>query len=266
MSNPFLDEQNHQPLDFSQMTPEQLQEKQIELERREQQLQYQQMKLQEVQKSTGAANKPPNWPRCKPLIYHNIYEEIPEGGRSLVRRVYFSWFLFCWTLSLNAVALLAGVIEDSSLGVDFGVSLALFIILIPVSFVFWYRPLYVAVKNDRGMSYFFFFFNYVCHVAFCIVMCIGIPSSGSGGFINAIACLKFSAASGIILLVSSGNWVLFTLFCIWQLQATIRYYRARGHTIQGDANKMAVQAASSPQGREVIVGAAVEVAKNANTN
>jgi len=33
-------------------------------------------------------------------------------------------------------------------GVDFGVSIALMILGIPISFVFWYRPFYVAVQYD----------------------------------------------------------------------------------------------------------------------
>jgi len=171
------------------------------------------------------------------------------------------------------VALLGGVIVDSTRGVDFGVSIALLVALIPVSFVFWYRPLYVAVKNDRGVSYFFFFFNYLCHLGFCIVMCIGIPSSGGGGFINAISVLGKNVAAGIVLLVSAGFWVLLTLFCVWQMKGVIFYYRARGHTVQGDATKMqgdatraAVSAASSPAGRQVIAGAAVEVASNVNSD
>jgi len=97
MSNPFLEEKT---LDFTQMTPEQLREKQLELERREQQLQYQQMKVQEIQEKQGGVPKVANWPKCRPLIYHNIHDEIPENGRTLVKRVYFSWMFFflCFNL------------------------------------------------------------------------------------------------------------------------------------------------------------------------
>jgi len=288
MSNPFLEEQV--VVDFTQMNAEQLREKQLELERREQQIQYQQMKIQEVQQKQGV-EKPPNWPRCRPLIYHNIHDEIPENGRTIVRRVYFSWFSFSFALFLNMIALLSGVIVDSDVGVDFGISIALLAVLIPVSFVFWYRTLYVAVKRDRGVNYFFFFFNYICHIGFCIIMCIGIPKSGAGGFINAVTVFSGkNVASGIILLISASFWVLLTFFCVWQYKGVIFYYRARGHTVQGDATKIqsdatkaaanaanspagreaiagaAVKAANSPAGREIVTNAAVEVAKNANSD
>jgi len=48
--------------------------------------------MQEVETLKANEKKLPNWPKCRPLIYHNIRDEIPEGPRNLVKRVYFSWF------------------------------------------------------------------------------------------------------------------------------------------------------------------------------
>ena len=44
-----------------------------------------------------------NWPRCYPLVYHNIDEEIPEAGRSTVRGVYRSFLMLVVGLVWNFV-------------------------------------------------------------------------------------------------------------------------------------------------------------------
>ena len=35
---------------------------------------------------------PANWPRCKPIIYHSIRDDIPPDAQSMVKRVYFAWY------------------------------------------------------------------------------------------------------------------------------------------------------------------------------
>lgn len=263
MSNPFRDGQSGSGAPSgSTMTVEQLRQKEIELDRREQQIEYQRRKLGELKEVASTRDKPPNWPSCRPLIYHNIREEIPENGRILVTRVYFSWFLYVGTLVVNCAALLGGLAAPvpqgatgPDYGLDFGLSIVLLVITPVISFVFWYRPFYVAVKNDRSISYFFFFFNYACHLLLCIVMAIGIPSSGGGGFINAFRIFKTNVAAGIVLLVSSGAWCLVSLFNVYQMQAAIRFYRGQGHTVKGDATSIARDAASSEAGQAIAIEA-----------
>jgi len=41
-----------------------------------------------------------NWPRCKPVVRHNIGQDVPPGRQRLVRLGYLAWLLmfvgFCW--------------------------------------------------------------------------------------------------------------------------------------------------------------------------
>jgi hypothetical protein len=73
--------------------------REAEIERREAELRYRETKLQE-RESMLSDLKPPNWPPCRPLVYHDIQNDIPESGRWLVKRVY-SAFLreYCFKYS-----------------------------------------------------------------------------------------------------------------------------------------------------------------------
>ena len=72
-------------------TDEELRQKELELERREQALEYRERKLEEVKEIYTKGKPPANWPRFRPLIYHDIQADIPEVSRNICKRVYFSW-------------------------------------------------------------------------------------------------------------------------------------------------------------------------------
>jgi len=210
------------------MTEEQLRQWQLELERREQQLEYKERKLDEVKTEYTKAKKPPNFPRFYPIWYHNIGEEIPPQGRNLVKRMFFAWILTVTCYCMNFVAELARIIglsSGGSSGVDFGLSIAYLLIGPFLTFVFWYRPFYYGVRKNRSISFFIFFFNFSCHIGFCIVMAIGIPNTGGAGFIVAFATLGPSAGAGVICLISAGFWALTSTFCVFQILTALRYYR-----------------------------------------
>ena len=74
-------------------TEEELRQKELELERREQAIEYRERKIEEdKKKDDGVKHKPPpNWPKFRPVIYHDIREEIPEASQQITKRVYFAW-------------------------------------------------------------------------------------------------------------------------------------------------------------------------------
>lgn len=39
--------------------------------------------------------QPKNWPRCYPVLHHDIGGEVPAGRQSLVRTGYLTWLLVC---------------------------------------------------------------------------------------------------------------------------------------------------------------------------
>lgn len=113
------------------------------------------------------------------MIYHNIDEEIPERGRWLVKRVYGAWYLAVIAYLMNAVAAFSCLVTKGEQGGStFGLALVILLIGTPVSFVFWYRPLYNGVKNDSSISFMFFWFNYGFHLAVVALLAVGIPGWG----------------------------------------------------------------------------------------
>jgi len=259
-SNPFLD--SNEPNPYTGWSQDQLRQKQSELDKREHQLEYQERIISD-QRADIEIDHPANWPKCRPIIYHDIRVDIPEHGRSLVTRVYFSWLFSIVCLSLNVVALLAGVIVDSGMATSFGISIALLLLGLLIPFIFWYRPLYKAVRNDSGLNFFFFFFCYAWHILLAIIYAIGIPNSGGGGFIVATQIFKVSIGAGVILIISGGFWAFLSAFCILQFIFALRFYKNRGHTVTGDASKIATDAATSETGRAVIAQGAKTAATTA---
>ncbi|KAJ1500032.1 hypothetical protein HMI55_004090 [Coelomomyces lativittatus] len=119
-----------------------------ELHRRELELQIRESKLNErEEKIDEMVKRAPNWPACRPLVYHDIQKEIPEHGRMLVKKLYFTWCLSAWTYFFNCIASFACLITKSSAGgAQFGISFLIFLMGVPMSWSFWYQQVYVGVK------------------------------------------------------------------------------------------------------------------------
>ncbi|RKO83585.1 scamp family-domain-containing protein [Blyttiomyces helicus] len=106
-------------------------------------------------------------------------QDIPESGQWLVKRLFLAWHLAVLTYVINCIACFTVLVTKGEQGGSmFGVSLLIMAIGIPVSFVFWYRPIYTGVKHDRSISFFFFFVNYSFHIGVAVLLGIGIPGWG----------------------------------------------------------------------------------------
>ncbi|KAJ3437971.1 secretory carrier-associated membrane protein [Anaeramoeba flamelloides] len=75
-------------------------ERELSLEQREQELIRREQELEKKSKKSGIdLNRPPNWPKCRPMLYHDISKDIPRNCRPFVRFIMFfstysMWFLF----------------------------------------------------------------------------------------------------------------------------------------------------------------------------
>ncbi|KAJ3296964.1 hypothetical protein HK104_001009 [Borealophlyctis nickersoniae] len=243
--------------------------KELELERREAELRAREAKL--VERENAVEFQKPNWPRFRPMVYHDIDKDIPESGRWLVKRVYVAWWIAIVTYVMNCAAAFSCLVTKAeSAGGTFGVALIVLVIGTPVSFVFWYRPLYTGVKFDRSISFFFFFFNYAAHLAVMALFAIGVPGWGGAnlnpGFVLNPTNLLHHQNSGVIITISQlGNNVVSGIFCaiasallifqcvngLWQIKNVTAYYRSKGLSVDQARNEAAAGIAQSRVGRDI---------------
>ncbi|KAJ3192578.1 hypothetical protein HK101_006292 [Irineochytrium annulatum] len=91
---------------------QQIADKEKELYSREMQLRYREEKVAERERVVADFDvKAPNWPACRPLVHHNILEDIPAPHQKIVKRMYASWYFSCMTYLVNffgAFALVGG--------------------------------------------------------------------------------------------------------------------------------------------------------------
>ncbi|KAJ3176842.1 hypothetical protein HDU87_004773 [Geranomyces variabilis] len=229
--------------------------REMELQRREADVAQREARLKDRERAVGTHDVP-NWPKFKPMIYHDIEKEIPLRGRWLVKRVYMAWILAVIVYLVNCIAAFSLLVTNaSSGGVTFGISLLILLVGTPVSFVFWYRPLYNGVKGDSSSSFFFFWFNYGAHLGVAALLAVGIP----GGVILTLAQFKNNLPSAIICMISSALLIFEVFYGSWQIKSASVYFRSRGMSAEQAKTEAVTGFASSKAGRD-IAGAAVKSA------
>uniref|UniRef100_A0A8R1HRI5 Secretory carrier-associated membrane protein n=1 Tax=Caenorhabditis japonica TaxID=281687 RepID=A0A8R1HRI5_CAEJA len=210
--------------------------KQQELERRAQELRIREEELDRRQRNaannlnTGASNnapRPHNWPPLptiipvEPCFYQDIEVEIPVQFQKTVTFAYYVFLVYVLALVVNVVASLFYMIFASgSIGQLFlaCIQLALFS---PCSFLFWFRPVYKAFRNDSSFNFMVFFFVLFFHCIFTFVQTLGL-SSYACGWINALDTFKTSIPIALLMLVSA---ITFTVALIGMLTALVRVHR-----------------------------------------
>ncbi|KAI8922258.1 scamp family-domain-containing protein [Powellomyces hirtus] len=233
--------------------------RELELQRREADVAQREARLRDRERAVGTFN-PPNWPKCRPMIYHDIEKEIPVRGRWLVKRIYLAWMLAVIVYLVNSIAAFSLLVTGAaSGGVTFGISLVILLVGTPVSFVFWYRPLYNGVRAESSASFFFFWFNYGAHLCVAVLLAVGIPGWGGAGVIITLAQFKVNVPSAIICLISSALLIFEVIFGTWQIKSASMYFRSRGMTAEKAKEEAVVGFASSQAGRD-LAGAAVKSA------
>ncbi|KAI9637689.1 scamp family-domain-containing protein [Dioszegia hungarica] len=186
-------------------------QKEIELERRERELREREDTLRQREAAVGA--KENNWPPFFPFIHHDL-TLLPSEHKTVGKFLYTQWLALAVTLILNLVGcillLISGAAEG---GADMGASVMYVPVIGVLSFVTWYRPIYLGLSRTEGKAMAFFFYIYFLfagfHLLFSIYMAVGIPSTGSAGLINTIASFaRGSIVTGIFGALASVGWVL----------------------------------------------------------
>ncbi|KAJ3352794.1 hypothetical protein GGF32_003571 [Allomyces javanicus] len=225
-----------------------------ELERREQQLAAREAQLRVQEDKIGEfLGRQPNFPKFRPLVYHDIDKEIPDAGKPLVKRAYLLWLFCVWAYFFNCLACFTTLVtKGANGGSQFGMSFLIMSIGIPVSWSFWYKQLYDGVRDDKSLRFFFFFFNFAFHLGAMAVLAIGMPGWGGAGIIVAMDMFGTNAVSGVFCLISAACLGLEAMAGLWVLKEVTSYYRSKGMSMRSVRTEAIHGVAQSELGREVL--------------
>ncbi|KAI8826960.1 scamp family-domain-containing protein [Fimicolochytrium jonesii] len=237
--------------------------KELELQRREAELKVREARLAEREKITGTFT-PPNWPVCKPMVYHDIDKDIPAGGRWLVKRVYAGWWLAVIVYLANCIAAFSLLVTKVSTGGNmFGISLLILLVGTPVAFVFWYRPLYNGVRNGSSASFFVFWFNYGFHLGVAALLAVGIPGWGGVGVIITLQQFGKNVGVAVLCVIATVLMIFEVFYGLWQIKSANTYFKSSGMTTDSAKNEAAMTVLNSRAGREAVKTAAASELRRA---
>ncbi|KJH52935.1 SCAMP family protein [Dictyocaulus viviparus] len=213
---------------------EELERKAQELRQREEELNRRQQQQQQINSgvSGNASQRPHNWPPLpsfipiEPCFYQDIEVEIPVQFQKTVTVVYYVFLMYVLALSVNVVASLfymlfaGGPIGQLLLAV---IQLCLFS---PCSFLFWFRPVYKAFRNDSSFNFMVFFFVLFFHSLFTLVQTLGV-SSYACGWINTIETFSghFSIPVALVMLLSASSFTAALCGMVYALLRVHKLYR-----------------------------------------
>jgi hypothetical protein len=212
---------------------EELRRKEQELNRRQQEFQRQQ-----AQGSAGQrAGQPHNFPPIpaiipiEPCFYQDIDVEIPVQFQETVRLVYYVYLIYVVALLTNVFASLFYFIftTNGSIGVFF-LSIIETVLFTPCSFLFWFRPLYKAFRDDSSFNFMVFFFVLFFHSIFCLIQALGF-SSYACGWLTLFPVFKESIFVALIMLISATMFSLAFAGMVFSLLKVHRFYRGAGFSV-----------------------------------
>jgi hypothetical protein len=223
------------------MSNDELFRQQEELRKREQELHRRQQEFERRQQ-TGAASgagrtpHPHNWPPLptfvpiEPCFYQDIDVEIPVQFQETVRLVYYVYLVYVMALVANAVASFFYLLfATGSIGL-FLLAVIQMILFTPCSYLFWFRPVYKALRDDSSFNFMVFFFVLFFHTIFCLIQALGL-SNYACGWVNAIETIGSHIFVGLIMLVSSVAFSAAFAGMVFALMKVHRLYRGAGFTM-----------------------------------
>lgn len=226
------------------ISDEELFRQQEELRKREQDLQRRQQEFERRQQSAGGigggggrAQNPHNWPPVpsfvpvEPCFYQDIDVEIPVQFQETVRLVYYVYLVYVLALVANVVAsLLSMLFAAGGFGLMFLAVIQL-ILFTPCSFLFWFRPVYKAFRDDSSFNFMVFFMVLFFHTMFCFIQALGL-SQYACGWSNTIGVFKESHYFvGLVMLASTLAFTAAFAGMVLSLVKVHRFYRGAGFSI-----------------------------------
>jgi len=234
---------------------------QVDLERRAGELESREQELNRTQQTVLKENNFPPVPSfCpwKPCYYHAIDIEIPISSQKSCKIMFYLWQFYVLTLLVNFIgsfALLIGGSSDAdSAGATFGVSLVYMLAFTPCSFVFWYRPIYKALRDDSSFNYMLFFFIFFFQIVICVISALGIPSFGTVGWINGLAQIaRGSGGVGALMIITGLMWTILSAGMILYYKKIHATYRVSGGSLEKAQGEVATGIASNKTVQNVAI-------------
>lgn len=218
------------PLDSSKdlkKREKELQAKEAELKKREQDLK----RKEDAIARAGIVIEEKNWPPLFPIIHHDIANEIPIHLQRMQYVAFTTWLGLIVCLLWNFIAVTVAWINGEGPTIWF-LAIIYFISGVPGGYVFWYRPLYRAMRTDSALKFGWFFLSYMFHIAFCVFAAVAPPIVFKGksltGILPAIDVLSDHAISGIFYFIGFAFFTLESLISIWVIQQVYMYFRGSG--------------------------------------
>ncbi|CAD5206884.1 unnamed protein product [Bursaphelenchus okinawaensis] len=249
---------------------------QEDLRKREAELQRRQQEFEQRQSQHGqnSGNRPHNWPPLpsfvpvEPCFYQDIDVEVPVQFQETVKMVYYTYLTYVAALTINAVAsLLYMLLANGAIGV-FMLSVIQLILFTPCAFLFWFRPVYKAFRDDSSFNFMIFFFVLFFHSLFCFVQMLGL-SSYACGWSNAIGVFGQHFFVGLVMVASAIAFTAAFAGMAFSLVKVHRFYRGAGFTLDKARKEFSdgvmadrnVQAAASQAARAAATHAANEMSQ-----
>ncbi|CAL8081316.1 unnamed protein product [Calicophoron daubneyi] len=217
-----------------------LERRQAELEARAAELDRRE-KEQEARMSAYQASAPPhNWPPlpvwcpCKPCVRQDFEADIPLDCRWMAKMGYALWLAYSVILMFNLAGTLSYFVVDNSsvAGPLFGASILLLLIMPPLSFFSWHRPLYKALRSDSSVNYILFFVLFTVQCIIILIQCLGIDYLGSCGWINGLKICRTSATVCSYMLFVAALFTAAGAACGFLLLKVHRHYRTSGASLR----------------------------------
>ncbi|EYC34217.1 hypothetical protein Y032_0001g308 [Ancylostoma ceylanicum] len=217
---------------------EELERKSQELRQREEELNRRQQQQQNM--NTGAhantSQRPHNWPPLpafipiEPCFYQDIEVEIPVQFQKTVTVVYYVFLIYVLALTVNVVASMFYMIFAKGPVGQLLLAIIQLCLFSPCSFLFWFRPVYKAFRNDSSFNFMVFFFVLFFHSLFTLVQTLGV-SSYACGWINTIETFGVSVPVALIMLLSALCFTAALAGMVYALLRVHKLYRGSGFSI-----------------------------------
>lgn len=240
---------------------------QSELERRQQELEAKAAELaareEALRQGGGDFRRQHNWPPLpsfcpiKPCFFQDINVDIRPEFQRTVQLGYHLWVAFVFTLMLNlfaAIMLLSYNIEKSGENVSFG--LMMFIFLVPLTYVAWFRPLYKAFRSDSSFNFMVYFFVFFMQIIVVGLWSLGLPSQGPCGLYVALKHMGDSTLLALVLFIVTAAWITYTAASALFLLRVHSIYRSSGASIAKARNEFAQGIISNQYVQQTVATAA----------